>query len=173
LEAAGVLSVRSQDGLLGKRRLQLRALKLETKQGKDTMKYALTVLFVLLAACAPVDQPIGEEAGPQAGAAAVGVNAEALLSTNSCGETLDQMRQRHRNYITSKLGGSWTWSGALSASTWYGSGSGGQTAQATVNPAGNETLTYMRRIVSRSQGGSCVAVSFCQGGNKTNTWGCP
>jgi len=128
------------------------------------MRHLLTIAVLMLAACAPVDQPIGEEAGPQAGAAAVGVNSEALLSTNGCGETQTQIQQRTRNYVTSQLGGTWTWSGAL-GSTWYGTGSGGRTA--TVNRLGTDQLDSVQRWVMPSQSTHFQVLCKCTGAAKT------
>jgi len=48
------------------------------------MKHILTIAVLMLAACAPVDQPLGEEAGPQAGSAAVEAKSEALLAASPC-----------------------------------------------------------------------------------------
>lgn len=100
----------------------------QTKQGKDTMKYAL-LLTMLLAACAPQEHDLGSEAGPQAGSAAldVGVNEEPLLATCSAASYCSKQKA----FVNQVTGVTWTWSGACTTNnTWYGTAPGGRTGSA-------------------------------------------
>lgn len=126
------------------------------------MRIVTLLLTLVIAACAPADHDLTPEAGPQAGS--VALNTEALLATNGCGETQTQIQQRTRNYVTTQLTGSWSWSGAL-GSTWYGTASGGRTA--TVNRIGVDKLDSVQRYVMPSQSTNWQALCKCTGSYKS------
>lgn len=89
---------------------------------------AILSACVLFMACAPIDQEIGREAGPVAGASAVESKTEALLA--SC--TNASYCSAQKAFMNSSSGVSWSWSGSCSSSaTWFGTASGGRTASAT------------------------------------------
>ena len=107
------------------------------------MRIALTLLTLVLAACAPVEHDItAEEAGPQAGSVAlssepitedsgdvdVAVKEEALLA---CSDTqyCSALKEVGRYYLNSTCGGGWSYpSGSCTASGWSASAPGGRYA---------------------------------------------
>lgn len=126
------------------------------------MRIATLLLTLVLAACAPQDHSLGEEAGPQAGAAAVdvGVNAEPLLAT--C--TNASYCSKQKAFVNSASGTTWTWSGACAPNnTWYGTAPGGRTG------TGWATNSIAARQFALSQ--QWTAIVFCDC-NSTNNPTC-
>lgn len=122
------------------------------------MRYLL--LTMLLAACAPVDQPIGEEAGPQAGAASVdvGLNTEALVpctDANIC----SALRSAVKSELNYRCGGGWsTPSGGCTASAWTATAPGGRSATAT-------RISTTQRYVTATQCSGFTQACYCSGGS--------